>query len=174
MALLGAAPAQAAQTPLFAAFERFCIDTGAKTEAVAAAVAAAGGKQGPPSFLYPPGAYWQIRLQGEDLTISSETYPPDTRYGPDHQTCLIESERDDAAGVAAIMQWAGFGPSYKAHGAQPYRFVVHGGRRLPVTGGTDPSPADLKDGRVWAVKMEHGRQGTKALLIHLMPVSGRR
>ncbi len=172
---LGVVPAQAAKTPLFDAFKRFCIDTGARSQAVAAAVIAAGGRQGPPSFLYQPGTYWRFCACKADLTISSASFHFDTGSGSGHEACVIESRRDDATKASLLIgRWVGVAPSYNAYGAQSYRFLVRGDKRLPIATGREPTPDDLKAGRVWWVKLGRGDFGVKAMLNHSTAVRGRR
>src|SRR5262249_12053836 len=95
--LAAGAEAQVHDTPLFADFKVFCVDTGARPDAVKSAVEAAGGKQHAP-----PGATawpfpmtvtsWDITTDGRSLSVSAGTQqapPVQNRPGENSNQCIM-------------------------------------------------------------------------------------
>jgi len=116
LAILAAgADAQVHDPPLFAAFKAFCVDTGARPDAVKSAVEAAGGKQHAP-----PGATawpfpmtvtsWDITTGGHSLSVSAGTQqapPVQNRPGENSNQCIMRSFVNEDASIEAIRSWVG-------------------------------------------------------------------
>jgi hypothetical protein len=116
MAVCGSAAADGvpASSAFFTAFKTFCIDTGAKPEAVESAVLAAGGKRAALQYdivpaINMPVKPWDVSLGGEHFVVyagrngeAGSKDSPATTEG-----CGVRSAANEDAGIAAIRQWGG-------------------------------------------------------------------
>jgi hypothetical protein len=120
--LAGDASAQNDVTPLWTAFKTFCIDTGAKPDAVEAAVVKAGGvlkNRVDTQWPYPmKGAFLEYVIAGDRLSVQTmKSHIPQfismgDLYG---EQCMIgtitnDTNSNDDISVAAIRRWVGIPP----------------------------------------------------------------
>src|SRR5262245_31111095 len=116
IALAAQAHAQGDQRPLFTSFKAFCIDTGAKPDAVKAAVEAAGGKlELPPAGArFPDSATvttWVHFVGDRKQTIQAitQSVPPGRKPWVAHR-CIVRSFGNEDASIMAIRDWVGVPP----------------------------------------------------------------
>jgi hypothetical protein len=125
-------PGRAADSPapMFAAFLKFCVATGAKPDAMKTAVEMAGGVA-----RNPPGATdwpfrvttqsWDYTTLGHELTVSAGTANPPAhgnRPGVASINCIINSTAPDDASLEALRRWAGVPVSDKNAGGLTYYY----------------------------------------------------
>jgi hypothetical protein len=97
-----AAEAAPNQTRLFAAFQRFCLDTDAGGDAIASAVEAAGGTV-EPNAVSPPSQHWrswEFVAEGVRMRVVATSAPPTQPKG-----CMLFDPEDGAASLPAIQSW---------------------------------------------------------------------
>src|SRR5215468_10501103 len=122
--LTAGADAQVHDPPLFAAFKAFCVDAGARPDAVKSAVEAAGGKQHAP-----PGAtalpfpmtvtIWDITMGGHSMNVSAGTQqipPVQNRPEENSNQCILRSFVNEDASIEAIRNWVGVPPAHVLQG----------------------------------------------------------
>jgi len=175
------AAAQAPEAPLYAAFQAFCIATGGVPDAVNDAVEQAGGKAHTGQDL--PGestdaTAWDIRADGEDLTIVAGTERiPDTLGGPprDATVCVIDALGRDDASVAAIKQWTGVAPSHvsvRQSTMTAFDFRQVGGARGPVPADPAQRAAAVAAGQIWSLALRQSQTNTSVQIVHIVPERG--
>src|SRR5215469_5042148 len=115
--IASSAYAQNADPPLFAAFKSFCVDTGARSLAVKAAVEAAGGTQRDPSGLTAVPTMtvtlWDVAVGDRKMIVFAGTMrnPAAPPQVGDMIACNVNSPGSEDASIAAIRDWVGFPPS---------------------------------------------------------------
>jgi hypothetical protein len=189
-----------AKPPLFAAFQSFCIDTGAEPGAVQKAVEAAGGVPhhpfgGSTDAGTLPGApfpmtlfIWDVVVQGHKLIVAaSASYPTrDVRMAGrrgvfDFDTCTIDSFANDDAGAKAIRDWVGVPPldeSTNPHDDKlapdvtqsHFEFQTVGSVHKAVTGLSERLSASA-EGREWSLTLLHDPRSVGVQFMHALPKS---
>ena len=140
---------------LFAAFKRFCVDTGASPDAMKAAVEAAGGTfktQGDTGdgLVFMTVTSWNYVADGQYFIISAGTMRVSAfadqprKYS---RECTIFTSGDVDASVAAIREWVGV-PSFSvSNEATGYYFQVLGSARLRMDPSNDATRTAKSEGR---------------------------
>lgn len=170
--IASSANAQNAETPLFATFKSFCIDTAAQPLAVKAAVEAAGGTQDPSGSVTGPfpmtAAVWVITVGGRKMTVLAGRgrVPPE----PPQIVCSISSQDTEDASVAAIRDWVGV-PPFSPSQPLPswltiYKFQENGSVRIPITDEAALRAADARGVTSSLVVIQPPSGGTHVQLFH--------
>src|SRR5215470_18600705 len=178
LAILAAgADAQVHDPPLFAAFKAFCVDTGARPDAVKSAVEAAGGKQHAP-----PGATawpfpmtvtsWDITTGGHSLSVSAGTQqapPVQNRPGENSNQCIMRSFVNEDASIEAIRSWVGVPPAHISQGSPTSYFFDY--QELGSARSTLPAAKIAYDtakaaGRIWSLVVLQSQDGASVQLVH--------
>lgn len=191
VAAFPAAGAPKPDLPLFTAFKTFCVDTGAKPDAVSAAVVEAGGtRHNPPggstenstlpSTPFPMAlAMWDVTVDGHRMMVSTGTAFPsrDARFAGraniDFDSCTINSWGNEDASVAVIGNWAGVPPTIKpeatvTYSLAQYEFQMVGSIHRPVAGQADRLSANT-EGRDWGLVLQGSARGASVMLTHILP-----
>jgi hypothetical protein len=136
------ANASTADSPLFAAFKKFCVETQAKPDAVKTAALEASGKKvaSATSNKRAPvsagGNSWAFTFQGHHLTVTAGTlHTPAAGNMPptDTVTCAITDSDGDNAGAGAIGQWAAVPANAEVNGIfGTYTYQDKNGTHAPV------------------------------------------
>jgi hypothetical protein len=187
--------ARAAPPPVFQAFTSFCFDTGARPDAAAAAIRAAGGEEAGaivPSYVVPDaGRAWNVTVSDVPLRVTVETFHPSDAIlareayvvggtgGAQARmrrfqdvTCRVEMLGRDDAGAAALRRWARVAPYYgraRPTVTEDYAFASDSaGRRTGVPAGR--AGVLESEGRLWSLEiwLENGR--TIAEAHHAIPL----
>jgi len=170
------AGAHAQDPPLFAAFKAFCIDTGAKPDAVKSAIEAAGGKQHAAAATARPFAMtvtsWDITAGGASLNVSAGTgkAPPiQNRAGENSNECVVTSFVKDDASIEALRNWVGIPPGHVSPGNPTISFFDYqeqGSVRSALP--TAKSAYDLAkvEGRLWSLVVLQAQDGASVQLVH--------
>ncbi len=178
IALAAQAHAQGDQTPLFTSFKAFCIDTGAKPNAVKAAVESAGGKLdlSPVGARFPDYATvttWAHFVGDRKLTIQAitQSVPPGRNAGAAHR-CIVRSFGNEDARIVAIRDWVGVPPigttsSISTH----YAFLNLGSERVPITDTSDRARSAMRVDGGWGLVLDQGQNFGSAHLSHELPAN---
>ena len=171
--------AQGGETPLFADFIQFCVDTGAMPEAVKATVEAAGG-----TLHSPPGAAsspvpmmvttWEHFRSNQRLTISAGTQhvpATDNSLAFDFHHCIATSFVNEDASMAAIRNWVGVPPDRNFGGLMFYSFLAVGSERLPVTDSSDRARSARSQDGEWNLLIIQHANGGSVQLSHVLPAN---
>jgi hypothetical protein len=166
----GPAPATDA-APLYAIFQQFCIATGAKPEAVEAALRAAGWVKAS----QPDGSVsWQRSPTDHALRINTGTATTDNGRGH----CMAVNEAADDASVVAIQKWVGVTPDVSGDAVMTSYFYVFreaGGVRSALPDNDRAAQADAETkGEAWVLVLDRARAGAIAYLGHGLPTGGKR
>jgi hypothetical protein len=176
-ALTANALGQPQAPPLFAAFQAFCVDTGAKPDAVEVAVEVAGGiRHTGPSYTASPSPMtetsWKLNMSGHDMIVSTGTMHPPARPGRLSYTtsCIIDSFANEDASVAAIGAWAGVPASNDSLSSGPaiykYDFLEQDSRRSELPTDKTAYNTALAKGRVWSLVVIRSGNGASVQLTH--------
>jgi hypothetical protein len=188
--LTAGADAQVHDPPLFAAFKAFCIDTGARPDAVKSAVEAAGGKQRvPPSAIevspWPMTVtVWDITSGGHSMWVyagTSQVPPMGGRPEENSNHCIVRSFVNEDASVEAIRNWVGVPPdhisqrnpviysfNYQELGSPIVGIVAPHYRAVRSTWPADKIAYDkaLVEGRIWLLDVIQSQDGASVQLMH--------
>ena len=177
--LAAGADAQVHDPPLFAAFKAFCVDTGARPDAVKSAVEAAGGKQHAP-----PGATawpfpmtvtsWDITTGGHSMHVSAGTQqvpPMGGRPEENSNHCTISSFVNEDASIEAIRNWVGVPPTHVSRGNLiNYSFLYQelGSVRSALPADKTASDMATAEGRTWLLVVLQSQDGAAVQLVHFL------
>ena len=178
-----AVPAVAADTPLFDAFQKYCISTNAQIDAVAAAVNRDHGVPGKITADVKPGTRmlkWDIPGLDYALTITvgnGEPGPSTPLLKSHSAVCSVFGKTDATGSLAAVRKWVGLPPEKQTNGKDVdqvrYAFAQQGNKRtaLPLP----PNPAfddTAKSGGAWLlVAMGNTHEGFFLLSHNFEPPS---
>lgn len=170
--LLFASPAMAAgDLPLFTAFKTFCVDTGAKAQAVRAAVEAAGGRANDEAAAT-DGIVWDLP-GGFQVATGTIHEDDEAERGVYTVTCGIDTPSADAASLAAIRRWVGVPASHAMPSGmvmEIYDFQDTNGTRQPVPDDLDALRALWRTGHVWGLGLIGAQKEMSVSLMHTVPV----
>lgn len=187
--LTAGADAQVHDTPLFAAFKAFCLDTGASPDTVKSAVEAAGGKQHAPSsataWPFPMTVtIWDITTGGHRMYVSTGTQwvpPMGSRPEANSNHCIVNSFINEDASVEAIRNWVGVPPDHISQGNSVLYYLNYQELGSLIVGIVAPHyravrstlPADKTaydraraEGRIWSLGMLQSQDGALVQLMH--------
>jgi hypothetical protein len=176
--------------PLFAAFKKFCVETGTRPDAVKKAVEAAGGHlfKGPVSsdgWPFVKGLMtWDVTVDGHAFRISSDSQEIPAHFGNNpawnSENCdLHEFDADDAS-VAAIGNWAGVPPDPDSSTGtsrlpdgrrmpgfllQNYSYTIAGTSHAPVKDQASLREAE-REGRYWMLVVTSDNQYVSVQFSH--------
>jgi hypothetical protein len=174
--LTAGASAQTHDPPLFAAFKTFCIDTGAKPDAVKTAIEAAGGKQHAASATAQPFTMtvtsWDITAGGASLNVSAGTgqAPPiQNRAGENSNQCVVTSFVNDDASIEALRNWVGVPPGHVMRGNPTMYFFDYqeqDSARSPLPTARSAYDMAKAQGRLWSLVVFQVQDGASVQLVH--------
>jgi hypothetical protein len=171
---------QAGQSPpLFAAFYRFCIATGAAPEAVALALKSSGATpekpvasiRAPYPMQFQP---WSLKKLGLDAMLSITVSRPPGPGGSapvDTRSCEVQSFTKDDGSVAAARNWVGVPADQPVGGGVTYYgYRQIAGRRIPL-----PKDAPIGEDESWqlAVAQTGGGINLQLMSFSRTPPTGR-
>ncbi|HYM03826.1 MAG TPA: hypothetical protein VET85_12825 [Stellaceae bacterium] len=147
----------ASEMPLFAAVLTFCFDTGARPDAVKAAIEAAGGTLHSSGATDWPFAMtvtgWDYVLGDHDMIISAVTSRiPASKERPEinMNDCIVTSFASEDASVASLGKWVGVPPSGNSSAERTtYHFQLVGGRRMAMDPTQSATRTARAEGREW-------------------------
>jgi hypothetical protein len=165
-----AAPAEGlvplAGTPLLVAFQKFCVDTRADPQAVAAAALAAGIEK------VEPGAeaaeamgihVWRIPVGDRELDLSSVSLdgskPQSVVPAVRSISCTVVDHEDDGPSLEAARKQIAMAPSSSTADFSQYTFRWEGERQIPITDGLDFNAA-FRAGRLWSLDVGRSNGAT--------------
>jgi hypothetical protein len=177
--------------PLYAAFKMFCVNTGAKPEAVKAAVEAAGGRPHTP----PGGATdspfpmtvssWNVTVNGHNMVVGAGTAYPSRKFenaklrNGDFDSCTVDSYSNEDESISAIVDWVGvpgdvstnppsskYTPGLKLHF---YGFQTIGRNHAPAAG--EQQTAATNEGRYWTLVLMQDQRSASLQYTHTHPKS---
>ena len=175
--LTAGADAQVHDPPLFAAFKAFCVDTGARPDAVKSAVEAAGGKQRvPPSATASPWpmtvTIWDVTRGGHSMHVSAGTQqvpPMGGRPEENSDHCTISSFVNEDASIEAIRNWVGVPPAYFSRDNRIHYFFDYqesGSVRSTLPAAKIAHDMAKAEGRTWSLVVLQSQDGASVQLVH--------
>jgi hypothetical protein len=171
-------PTSADELPLFAAFQSFCINTGAGPDAVKPAVEMAGGKmlKSPASSggPYPMIAMsWTITVDGHKMEVWAMTSHNPSGPGrvADGNHCSITSFANEDGSIAKIQEWVGVpASSYSTPDLIYYDYQEQGQVRRPLPEDKSATAAIMETGHSWTLTIRPKDGPPSVQLMHLLGV----
>ncbi|MDR3528457.1 MAG: hypothetical protein P4L57_14390 [Rhizomicrobium sp.] len=162
--------------PMYDAFRRFCLTTGAQAEAIEKAVIISGiqfHKRGPAATVDPmpmDTTAWDMDFEGHQLTINAghTTEPHGSAMVQKSNTCTINSwHSNEEASVTALHKWAGISPSadQRRRGLTLYAFEVRG-TIIVALEDDDAGRLAKAQGRTWHLMIQQSASGAAVMLTH--------
>jgi len=174
-----AAWAQEGEDAFYAAFKKFCTETGAEPDSVKAAVEATplATPIRPPASTAPPypmtAVGWNVNWNGHPLIINSGTSL--APYGPGLAmptvSCVVSSRGNEDAGIAAIRKWVGVQSDPQAStssGSSYYTYREDGFGRKPMIGDDAALKSAMAQGKAWLLTVVQWPDFASAQLMHFL------
>ena len=157
-----------ASPPLFSAFKAFCADTGARADAVKAAVEARKGvAHDPPTKStqtpFPmETSLWDVKVDGQALVVAAGRAHTAEKAMAD---CVVSGPGADAASLAALAQWASVPANPGSNDRFSYYvFEDRNGAHQAVSDGKAAEVA----GRIWRLTIIRAPGIASVELMHLL------